>query len=61
MKDKIEVGKRYEFPLSIPSDGRFKNGIVEKIDRNIATIVTKKDEIWDIPISYLRPFKRNIV
>lgn len=58
MECKIEVGKRYEFDLSIPSDGRTRNGIVEKIERNIATIITKKDEVWDIPISYLRPVKK---
>ena len=60
MKYKIEVGKRYKFPLSIPDDGRFKNGIVEKIERNIATIITKKNEEWEIPISHLKPFKKEV-
>jgi len=58
MEYKIEVGKRYEFPLSIPPNGKFKNGIVEKIEGNYATIITKNNEEWEIGICYLRPFKR---
>lgn len=45
------AGKRYWFPLTIPCDGRVKNGLFtgDYDCRGNAVIITKMGSVWSIP------------
>ena len=53
----IIIGKRYSFPVTIPPDGRYKNGLVESIDGDMVTLKTKSGEEWWVPAINLKPVK----
>ena len=55
----IEVGKRYLFPLTIPSDGQEKSGLFtgEYADNGNAILMTKNGERWSVPKENLHKVK----
>ena len=47
----LKAGKLYSFPLTIPSDGREKEGLFtgEYADNGNAILMTKNGERWSVP------------
>lgn len=54
----IILGQRYEFPLTIPSDGRYQSGLVDRIKDDVAFLKTKEGVEWMIPIENLRKVRK---
>ena len=54
-------GKRYSFPVCIPSDGRMKSGLFtgEYDKRGSAILITKNGVIWHVPAENCRREKQN--
>ena len=48
---KLEIGKRYSFPLTIPFDGRKKDGLFtgEYESNGNAILITRSGERWQVP------------
>lgn len=54
----LTVGKRYEWTVTIPSDGRCKNGLLVSIDnKDMATLMTKDGQEWYVHKEELKPIK----
>ena len=54
-------GKRYEWPVTIPFDGRKKNGLFtgRYSEKNgNALFLTRNGEVWSVPVKNCRFYKR---
>lgn len=47
----LKVGKRYEWPMTIPCDVRMKNGLFtgQYTKNGNALLITKNGEEWSVP------------
>ena len=50
---RLKEGKRYTFPLVVPSDGRIKSGLFtgEYGKNGNAILMTRCGECWSVPVS----------
>lgn len=48
---KLQTGKRYAWPITIPSDGRMKSGLFtgQYAKNGNAILITKTGEEWSVP------------
>jgi len=58
LTNEIILGQRYEFPLTIPPDGRYESGLVDRIKDDVVFLKTKEGVEWMIPIENLRKVRK---